>query len=156
MVTLTGELKRPDDAPYGPGTMTFEMYPPDIRDDGDESVIVGKVTTPIAGDGTFTVSLRATDDPELTENVTGAIVYRATRTVGRAANGWWISLPGPGPTDWGDVTPIARSNVAVLPVPGPSGAIAISDIDSILVVTQAEYDALPSPRPAGTLYLRTA
>jgi hypothetical protein len=121
LVTLTGRFANPDESPaLAGGRITFELVPGNVPDTSiPETIVPGPVSVPVLA-GAFTVHLRATDDPELTANVDGPLVYRVTRTGIREVV--TISLPAPGPWDWTDLSPtVEPSDTVVVPVPGPPG-----------------------------------
>jgi hypothetical protein len=120
LVTLTGKFVNPDEAPALVGkNITFQLVPADIPDKAlNETVVPGPVTVPITAGGVFTVTLRATDDPDLLANVSGPLVYKVTRQ-GITGN-YLIALPAPGPHDWSDIVPEPNSTTVV--VAGPAGA----------------------------------
>ena len=72
------------------------------------------------GDGAFEVELRATDDPDLLEWITGTLVYRVVRELSGSITRWSVLVPSPGPWDWTQLSPApARSDVVIEPVPAP-------------------------------------
>lgn len=123
LVTVTGRFELPDNAPGFPGTVVWTLVPGDIPDDSEPvTVLEGPVRAPIDDTGLFTVTLRATDDPELTQHVSGPLAYRVQRTIGGTTTCWLLDVPSPGPWDWSQLSPQpAASGTIVQPVPGPQG-----------------------------------
>lgn len=150
--------------------MTFQLVPNDIPDTSEPVVVLdGPVYAPIGSDGSFSVKLRATDDPELMAHVQGQMIYRVRRTIGSESVTYAVTVPLPGPWDWTALSPAVSSDAAVTPVPGPQGEQGekgdtgdtgpqgeqgVQGIQGVpgpplnwLQVTQAEYNAL-TPDPA--------
>lgn len=125
LVTVTGQFEYPDDSRPYPGYLQWMMLPGEIPDQSEPSTVLsGPVMVPINGDGTFTASLRATDDPDLTENVVGPIVYRVRRVLTSGPNmEYWVSLPMPGPWVWTDLMPAGTQAGVVFPIVGPVGPV---------------------------------
>ena len=60
--------------------------------------------------------VRATDDPDLVDHVDGPIVYKVRHSAGTE---WQVLVPSPGPYDWADLLPPARSPGIVIPTVAP-------------------------------------
>jgi hypothetical protein len=122
LVTVTGRFENPDNSPPCSGGMIWQLVPTDIPDTSEPVVVLGgPVSVPINGDGSFTVTLRATDDPELVAHVNGPIQYRVTRRIAGVSLTYGVLVPSPGPWDWSELSPSQRSDTVVVPVPGPTG-----------------------------------
>lgn len=178
LVTVTGRFEQPDNAPGVPGTMVWTLVPGDVPDTSEPvTVLAGPVRAPLDATGTFSVALRATDDPELVAHTTGPLAYRVQRTVAGLTSCWYVAVPLPGPWDWWELSPMpADAGVIVKPVPGPTGPQGpkgdtggtgttgatgpkgdtgdtgpqgpIGPEGRWTQLTQAQYDALSPPDPA--------
>lgn len=149
MVTLVGKFVNPDESAALIGSrITFQMVPADVPDKVlNETVVPGPVSVPISSGGSFTVTLRATDDPDLLANVDGPLVYRVTRQ-GLSGN-YLIALPAPGPWDWSDLVPEPASATVVVPGPaGPAGPPGPPGETTIEVFTYTDETAT---RPAASV-----
>lgn len=164
LVKVAGRFELPDDEPGGPGALVWTLVPGDIPDLAEPStVLAGPVRVQLDDEGRFEVELRATDDPDLTAHVSGALVYRVHRTIrGGITSSWSVLVPTPGPWDWTALAPSPPdSDAVVLPVPGPQGDQGIQGEQGIqgdqgiqgpegewVQLTQAEYNALAPADPA--------
>ena len=114
-VTVAGRFELPDNTPLDGGTMTWTLIPADIPDTVEPVVVLpGPVIVPIDATGAFTVTVRATDDPDLVANVDGDLVYRVWRSTNGTSARYTVAVPSPGPWDWTDLTPIPDSDAAVI------------------------------------------
>lgn len=150
LVTVAGRFELPDDEPGGPGALVWTLVPGDIPDLSEPVlVLAGPVRCQLDEDGAFEIALRATDDPDLTAHVNGALAYRVHRTVrGGITSSWNVLVPMPGPWDWTDLSPtVGDSNVVVEPVPGPPGPPGPRGPGVWVQLTQSEYDALITVDP---------
>lgn len=123
LVTVTGTFVRPDDSAPCSGNITFWLVPANIPDTtNDVTVLPGPVCASLDANGSFTVKLRATDDPDLTAHVTGDLVYRVMLTIqDQPTQRFNVTVPMPGPWDWSDLSPAASTDSVITPVPGPAG-----------------------------------
>jgi hypothetical protein len=105
LVTVAGRFEYPNNAPAGPGSITWTLLPGNVPDTTEPvTIIAGPVSCPIASDGTFTIALRATDDPQLTPHVVGELVYEVRRTLNGVDEVWQVEIPTAGaPHDWTDL-----------------------------------------------------
>ena len=114
-VTIAGRFELPDNTPADGGTMTWTLVPADIPDTVEPVVVLpGPVIVPIDDTGAFTVTVRATDDPDLIANVDGDLVYRVWRSTNGTSARYTVAVPSPGPWDWTELTPIPDSEAAVI------------------------------------------
>jgi hypothetical protein len=150
LVTVSGRFELPDNAP-ATGSLMWVLEPSDIPDDSEPvTVMEGPVRASLDETGTFTVTLRATDDPDLLEHVSGELSYRVVRTIGGTSQCYRVAVPMPGPWDWWQLSPLpASSDTIVKPVPGPEGPQGEKgDPGQWTQITQAAYNALNPPDPA--------
>jgi hypothetical protein len=105
LVTVAGRFEYPNNAPAGPGTITWTLLPGNVPDTTEPvTIIAGPISCPIGSDGTFTINLRATDDADLTPHVDGELVYRVVRTLNSITESWDVEVPTAGaPHDWVDL-----------------------------------------------------
>ena len=97
-VTIAGRFELPDNTPLEGGTMTFTLVPADIPDTVEPVVVLpGPVIVPIDETGAFTVTVRATDDPDLVAHVDGDLVYRVWRSTNGTSARYTVAVPSPGP-----------------------------------------------------------
>jgi hypothetical protein len=123
LIEVTRRYALPDGKPAS-GSVSFELVVPWDNSDALRLVIPGAVTTQLDDDGKISVLLVASDDPGWRYGV--PIPYRVTeRLDGRKAPiVRTYVIPGPGPVDLSDLTPIDHCDgvpVAYQPVPGPKG-----------------------------------
>lgn len=151
LVTVSGRFEQPDNGPGGPGTLVWTLVPGDVPDVSEPvTVLAGPVRAPLDPSGAFSIDLRATDDPELTANVSGALAYRVQRTIAGYTTAWMLAVPAPGPWDWSELSPQPEAaNTVVFPITGPQGPTGPMGPEGEWVqLTQAEYNALAPPDPA--------
>jgi hypothetical protein len=151
LVTVSGRFELPDNTPAAPGSVVWTMVPGNVPD-LTESVLVleGPVRASLDETGSFTISLRATDDPDLTAHVDGDLSYHVQRTIAGVTTTWNLAVPAPGPWDWLELSPQPSSaGIIVQPVPGPVGPQGPKgDPGQWMQITQAAYNALNPPDPA--------
>lgn len=138
LVTVTGRFELPDNSIPVNGQLSWVLVPTDIPDTSEPVVVLGgPVTVPLEADGSFTVDLRATDDPDLLANTSGPLYYRVSRWINGMKTNYGVSVPSPGPWDWSQLSPSTDTGTIVVPVPAPWTQM-----------TKAAYDALPVKDPA--------
>lgn len=120
-VTVTGVYKRPDGTAYK-GRIVFQPEPDVLTSATHGTLVIGDVEVVLDNDGAFSVSLLATDDPDVTPT---GWTYRVTErwydTPGRS---YPLSLPAAAPTvDLADVAPTAPSEGEYVVVTGPIGPV---------------------------------
>jgi hypothetical protein len=118
-VTVTGTYKHPDGTPYS-GRIVFQPEPGTLTSAAHDTLIVGDAEVVLDNNGTFTVSLLATDDPDVTPV---GWTYRVTeRWYDAPGRSYPLSLPAATPTvDLADVAPTAPSEGEYVVVTGPAG-----------------------------------
>lgn len=172
LVTVTGRFEQPDNAPAATGSLVWTLVPGDIPDLTEPvTVLAGPVRASLDASGAFTVTLRATDDPELTAHVSGPLSYYVQRDLAGVRSCWQLLVPSPGPWDWSELSPSPGSSETVVhpipgpvgppgptgppgpasTVPGPQGPQGVQGIQGPpgqwVQLTQAEYEALAPPDP---------
>lgn len=172
LVTVTGRFEQPDNSPAATGSLVWTLVPGDIPDLTEPvTVLAGPVRASLDASGAFTVTLRATDDPELTAHVSGPLSYYVQRDLAGVRSCWLVQVPAPGPWDWSELSPSpGSSETVVLPIPGPVGPPGpqgetgpVGPASTVpgpqgpqgvpgpmgqwTQLTQAEYDALNPPNP---------
>jgi hypothetical protein len=118
-VTVTGTYLHPDGTPYN-GRLVFRPEPEVLTSAVHGTLVIGDVEVVLDSAGAFSVSLLATDDPDVTPS---GWTYRVTErwydTPGRS---YPLSLPAATPTvDIADVAPTAPSEGEYVVVTGPAG-----------------------------------
>ena len=140
-VTVTGRFELPDNTPLDGGTMTFTLVPADIPDTTEPVVVLpGPVIVPISETGAFTVTVRATDDPDLVAHVDGDLVYRVWRSANGHSARYTVAVPSPGPWDWTDLSPIPESDVAVIALPGEGVPPGGTSSQVLVKASNVDYD----------------
>lgn len=121
-VTVTGKYVFLDDQVATSGTVTFEAVGVDLREPAANLIILGTpITVSVGAQGTFSIALPATDDPDVTPT---GFVYKVTE-----------AIPHP-------VTAVVRGrtfNIQV-PVDSPGGTLDLADVaGSESVTPSAQY-----------------
>ncbi|MFJ4356902.1 polysaccharide deacetylase family protein [Streptomyces massasporeus] len=119
MVTVTGTYKHPDGTPYS-GRIVFQPEPGTLTSAAHDTLIVGDAEVVLDNNGSFTVSLLATDDPDVTPV---GWTYRVTeRWYDAPGRSYPLSLPAATPSvDLADVAPTAPAEGEYVVVTGPAG-----------------------------------
>lgn len=121
LVTVTGRFENPDETPAN-GQISWALVPGYIPDLAKPATVLhGPVVADVVN-GDFSVTLRATDDPDLVANVDGPLVYHVRRSNG---DEWAVTVPLAGPHDWAALSPAPCSTAVVTPVPGPPGPAGV-------------------------------
>lgn len=118
-VTVTGTYKHPDGAPYA-GRIIFRPEPDILTSAAHGTLVLGDAETVLDNNGTFSTTLLATDDPDVTPvGWTYTVFERWHDTIGRS---YPISLPAAAPTvDIADVAPTAPAEGQHVVITGPQG-----------------------------------
>jgi peptidoglycan/xylan/chitin deacetylase (PgdA/CDA1 family) len=118
-VTVTGTYLHPDGTAYS-GRLVFRPEPGVLTSAAHGTLVIGDVEVVLDNNGQFTVSLLATDDPDVTPvGWTYRVTERWYDTPGRS---YPLSLPAAAPTvDIADVAPTAPSEGEYVVVTGPAG-----------------------------------
>ncbi|MFJ2961186.1 hypothetical protein ACIPIC_02615 [Streptomyces collinus] len=116
---MTGTYKHPDGTPYS-GRIVFQPEPGTLTSAAHDTLIVGDAEVVLDNNGAFTVSLLATDDPDVTPV---GWTYRVTeRWYDAPGRSYPLSLPAATPTvDLADVAPTAPTAGEYVVVTGPAG-----------------------------------
>jgi peptidoglycan/xylan/chitin deacetylase (PgdA/CDA1 family) len=119
-VTVTGTYKHPDGTPYS-GRIVFKPEPGTLTSAAHDTLIVGDAEVALDNNGSFSIALLATDDPDVTPV---GWTYRVTeRWYDAPGRSYPLSLPAAAPTvDLADVAPTAPAAGEYVVVTGPSGA----------------------------------
>lgn len=116
-VTVTGKYVFLDDQVATSGTVTFEAVGVDLREPAANLIILGTpIAVAVGAQGTFSIALPATDDPDVTPT---GFVYKVTE-----------AIPHP-------VTAVVRGrtfNIQV-PVDSPGGTLDLADVAAAESVT---------------------
>ncbi|MEW2463124.1 polysaccharide deacetylase family protein [Microbacterium sp. NPDC047426] len=118
-VTVTGTYLHPNGTPYS-GRIVFQPEPVTLTSAAHDTLIVGDAEVVLDNNGTFTVSLLATDDPDVTPV---GWTYRVTeRWYDAPGRSYPLSLPAVTPSvDLADVAPAAPAEGEYVVVTGPAG-----------------------------------
>ncbi|GAP46889.1 polysaccharide deacetylase family protein [Streptomyces azureus] len=118
-VTVTGTYLHPNGTPYS-GRLVFRPEPEVLTSAAHGTLVIGDVEVVLDNNGQFTVSLLATDDPDVTPvGWTYRVTERWYDTPGRS---YPLSLPAAAPAvDLADVAPTAPSEGEYVVVTGPAG-----------------------------------
>lgn len=118
-VTVSGTYKRPNGTPFI-GKLTFRPEPAILTSGAYGTLVLGTVDAVLDTNGTFTVSLLATDDPDVAPT---GWTYRVTERWNSApGRNYPLSLPAAAPTvDIADVAPTAPSEGEYVVITGPAG-----------------------------------
>jgi hypothetical protein len=122
-VTVTGTFINLANGAPASGTVTFEPAPCQLVDASADAILIGiPVVAALDADGSFTVELAATDDPDLNPvDWTYLVTVRLTYP----SRGWRFAMAAPaGATiDLADVVPIESSSgdAIIVGPPGPDG-----------------------------------
>lgn len=118
-VTVTGTYKHPDGTPFV-GRLTFRPEPAILTSGAYGTLVLGTVDAVLDTNGAFTVTLLATDDPDITPT---GWTYRVTERWNSApGRNYPLALPAAAPAvDIADVAPTAPSEGEYVVVTGPAG-----------------------------------
>lgn len=118
-VTVTGTYTHPDGAPFA-GRIIFRPEPEVLTSAAHGTLILGDTETVLDNNGQFTLTLLATDDPDVTPvGWTYRVVERWYDAPGRD---YPLALPAATPTvDLADIAPTAPSVGEYTVVTGPAG-----------------------------------
>ncbi|MFE7899189.1 hypothetical protein ACFU3E_17000 [Streptomyces sp. NPDC057424] len=118
-VTVTGTYKHPDGTPYS-GRIIFRPEPDTLTSAVHDTLIVGGAEVVLDNNGAFSISLLATDDPDVTPS---GWTYRVTeRWYDAPGRSYPLSLPAATPAvDLADVAPTAPAEGEYVVVTGPAG-----------------------------------
>lgn len=118
-VTITGTYQHPDGTPFT-GRLTFRPEPAVLTSATHGTLILGDVETVLDAAGSFTVTLLATDDPDVTPT---GWTYRVTeRWLDAPGRTYPLSLPAAAPAvDIADIAPTAASVGEYTVITGPQG-----------------------------------
>lgn len=84
--------------------MSWTLHPGELRDTANLTMVVGlPVIVPVAADGSWTVTVRATDDPTLTAATEEPLRYEVTYGCAPHVTTWEVEVPAPGPWAWEDL-----------------------------------------------------
>ena len=125
-VTVTGTYLHPGGAPLR-GSLVFRPEPGILTSASLGTLVLGTVEATLDSNGTFTATLLATDDPDVTPI---GWTYRVTERWADA-NGrtYAIALPAAAPTvDLADVAPTAPASGEYVVVTGPRGNAVLSGV----------------------------
>jgi hypothetical protein len=119
-VTVTGTFLHPDGTPLK-GALAFVPEPAILTSATHGTLLLGTATVLLSDTGTFTVTLLATDDPDITPV---GWTYRVTeRCYDAPGRSYPIALPAAAPTvDLADIAPTAPAVGEYTVVTGPQGA----------------------------------
>ncbi|KUN99502.1 polysaccharide deacetylase family protein [Streptomyces resistomycificus] len=118
-VTVTGSYKRPDGSPFI-GRLIFRPDPAVLTSAAHDTLILGDTEAVLDNDGSFTVTLLATDDPDVTP--TGWTYTVTERWYDAPGRSFPLALPASAPAvDIADVAPTAASEGEYVVVTGPAG-----------------------------------
>lgn len=118
-VTVTGTYKHPDGAPFT-GRLTFRPEPAILTSGAHGTLILGEVEALLNTDGAFTITLLATDDPDVTP--TGWTYQVTERWYDAPGRSYPIALPLAAPAvDIADIAPTAPAEGQYVVVTGPTG-----------------------------------
>jgi hypothetical protein len=118
-VTVSGTYKTPDGSPRA-GRIVFSPEPDILTSATHGTLVLGAVEAVLDNNGTFTATLLATDDPDVTPSGwTYAVSERWNDAIGRS---YHIALPSGAPTvDLADIAPTAPADGEYVVITGPAG-----------------------------------
>jgi len=145
-VTVTGTYTHPDGAPFA-GKLLFTPEPAILTSATHGTLLLGTVEAALNENGAVTVTLLATDDPDVTPS--GWTYQVQERWYNAPGRSYPLSLPAAAPAvDLADVAPTAPAEGEYVVVTGPAGPTGPAGEDGSNADAEAYTDAAVSAHVA--------